>query len=200
MWNLTGMLTIQRIHVPVYCWHYADMENLWKIPIFIHMFIHVFVGQFVVCFKHYLLIIVKFCLTQLSFMWNLTPMLKIQRIHVYCWHYACIRILWKIPICIHVGIFLGLFQVSIYLNWIVRNAAELELAMNSVERVDEFIHLERELDSHHKGWNFLRIKIKWKEYRKSRNFNDDLILALLARLFSSLKLCIAYDTYHLKLM
>nr|XP_022339096.1 ATP-binding cassette sub-family C member 9-like isoform X1 [Crassostrea virginica] len=42
-------------------------------------------------------------------------------------------------------------QVSIYLNWIVRNAAELELAMNSVERVDEFIHLEREVDSHHKG-------------------------------------------------
>lgn len=42
-------------------------------------------------------------------------------------------------------------QVSIYLNWIVRNAAELELSMNSVERVDEFIHLEREVDFHHKG-------------------------------------------------
>ena len=71
-----------------------------------------------------------------------------------------------------------LLQVSIYLNWIVRNAAELELAMNSVERVDEFIHLEREVDSHHKGWNFLRIKIKWKEYRKSRNFNEDVNFAL----------------------
>ena len=108
----------------------------------------------------------------------------------------------KYPFVFRWGYFFGLFQVSIYLNWIVRNAAELELAMNSVERVDEFIHLEREVDSHHKGWNFLSIKIKWKEYRKSRNFNDDLILALhvLARLFSSLKLWIANDTYHLKLM
>ena len=96
--------------------------------------------------------------------------------------------------------FFGLLQVSIYLNWIVRNAAELELAMNSVERVDEFIHLEREVDSHHKGWNFLQIKIKYREYHISRNFNEDLILALLARVFSSLKLCIANDTYHFKLM
>lgn len=47
--------------------------------------------------------------------------------------------------------FLCFLQVSIYLNWIVRNAAELELSMNSVERVDEFIHLEREVDFHHKG-------------------------------------------------
>ncbi|XP_055997063.1 ATP-binding cassette sub-family C member 8-like isoform X2 [Ostrea edulis] len=42
-------------------------------------------------------------------------------------------------------------QVSIYLNWIVRNAAEMELTMNSVERVDEFIHLKREVNTHHKG-------------------------------------------------
>lgn len=43
------------------------------------------------------------------------------------------------------------------MNWIVRNAAELELSMNSVERVDEFIHLEREVDFHHKGQGGLNI-------------------------------------------
>ena len=34
--------------------------------------------------------------------------------------------------------------VPIYLNWLVRNLASLEMYMNSVERVEEFMHLETE--------------------------------------------------------
>ena len=34
--------------------------------------------------------------------------------------------------------------VPIYLNWLVRNMASLEMYMNSVERVEEFSHLETE--------------------------------------------------------
>ena len=38
----------------------------------------------------------------------------------------------------------------------------------------------------------MQVRILW--YRISRNFSEDLILALLARIFSSLKLCIANNT------
>ena len=42
--------------------------------------------------------------------------------------------------------------------------------------------------------------VKSDKYRISRNFSEDLILALLARLFSSLKLCIANNTSCLEIM
>ncbi|KAK3084802.1 hypothetical protein FSP39_019339 [Pinctada imbricata] len=41
--------------------------------------------------------------------------------------------------------------VTNYLNWIVRNSAEAEMLMNSVERVDEYIKLEREPTKHPDG-------------------------------------------------
>ena len=42
--------------------------------------------------------------------------------------------------------------------------------------------------------------IIWWMYRLSRNFSEDLILALLVRLFSSLKLCIANNTTRLDII
>ena len=41
---------------------------------------------------------------------------------------------------------------------------------------------------------------QWPGYCISRNFSEDLILALLVRLFSLLKLCIANNTSHLEII
>ena len=42
---------------------------------------------------------------------------------------------------------------------------------------------------------FIKVQCRIVTYRISRNFSENLILALLARLFSSLKLCIANNTF-----
>jgi hypothetical protein len=62
--------------------------------------------------------------------------------------------------------------VPIYLNWVVRNLASLEMYMNSVERVREFSHLETEdqsldsiLDSETKNF--------FKTFFKTQNLSNN---------------------------
>ena len=51
------------------------------------------------------------------------------------------------------------------------------------------------------AWGVLDIHIHvLQNYRINRNFSEDLIVALLARFFSSLKLCNANNTIHLDTM
>ena len=47
---------------------------------------------------------------------------------------------------------------------------------------------------------FVALQFKTIHYRIGKNFSEDPILALLARLFSSLKLSIANKTSHLEIM